>query len=113
VGGGPKVESSLEDTLAAWESWSALHTSYDGPLPESVRCSALVLEGLTFGPSGAVIAAATTSLPERLGGDLNFDYRFAWLRDLSLTMRALWIAACPDEPARSFDWLSGSAGHVR
>ncbi len=54
-----------------------------------------MLQGLTFGPSGAVLAAATTSLPERRGGDLNFDYRFAWSRDLSLTMRALWIAACP------------------
>ena len=111
--GAPDGDPTLEDTLAAWESWSALHTAYDGPFAEPVRRSALVLQGLTFGPSGAVLAAATTSLPERRGGDLNFDYRFAWLRDLSLTMRALWIAACPDEPARLFDWLSGSAGHVR
>jgi GH15 family glucan-1,4-alpha-glucosidase len=107
------AEPSIEDTIAAWESWSALHTSYDGPFPDEVRRSALVLQGLTFGPSGAVVAAATTSLPEQLGGGLNFDYRFAWLRDLSLTVRALWVAACPDEPARLFDWLSSSAGHVR
>ena len=106
-------EPSIEDTVAGWESWSALHTSYNGPFADQVRRSALVLQGLTFGPSGAVLAAATTSLPEQLGGELNFDYRFAWLRDLSLTVRALWIAACPDEPARLFDWLSGSAGHVR
>lgn len=109
----PAGDPSLEDTLAGWESWSALHTSYDGPFPEQVRRSALVLQGLTFGPSGAVLAAATTSLPEQLGGELNFDYRYAWLRDLSLTMRALWVAACPDEPSRLFDWLSGSAGYVR
>jgi GH15 family glucan-1,4-alpha-glucosidase len=105
--------SSIDDTVAAWESWSALHTSYDGPFHEQVRRSSLVLQGLTFAPSGAVVAAATTSLPEELGGQLNFDYRFAWLRDLSLTVRALWVAACPDEPARLFDWLSSSAGHVR
>ncbi len=110
---GPDGEPSIEDTLAGWESWSALHTTYDGAFPDDVRRSALVLQGLTFGPSGAVVAAATTSLPEQLGGELNFDYRFAWLRDLSLTVRALWLAACPDEPARLFDWLSGSAGHVR
>ncbi len=107
------VQPSIDDTLAGWASWSALHTSYDGPFRAEVRRSALVLQGLTFGPSGAVVAAATTSLPEQLGGELNFDYRFTWLRDLSLTVRALWLAACPDEPARLFEWLSGSAGHVR
>ena len=105
-------EATLDDTLEAWESWSRLHDGYDGPFPEQVRRSSLVLQGLTYQPSGAVIAAATTSLPERLGGDLNFDYRFAWLRDLSLTIRSLWIAACPDEPGRLFDWFTNSAGHI-
>ena len=107
------AEPTLEDTLAAWESWAALHTSYDGPFPDEVRRSSLVLQGLTFQPSGAVVAAGTTSLPETMGGELNFDYRYAWLRDLSLTIRALWVAACPDEPKRLFGWLSSSAGHVR
>lgn len=74
---------SIEQTLAAWESWSVLHTSYDGAFPEQVRRSSLVLQGLTFGPSGAIVAGATTSLPETMGGELNFDYRCAWLRDLS------------------------------
>ncbi len=105
-------EPTLGDTLEAWESWNHLHDGYDGHFPEQVRRSSLVLQGLTFQPSGAVIAAATTSLPERLGGDLNFDYRFAWLRDLSLTIRSLWIAACPDEPGRLFDWFTNSAGHI-
>ena len=104
---------TLEDTITAWQSWSALHTSYDGSFPEQVRRSSLVLQGLTYAPSGAIVAAATTSLPELMGGDLNFDYRYAWLRDLSLTIRSLWLAACPDEPERLFDWLATSAGHVR
>lgn len=104
---------TLGDTTTAWESWSALHTDYDGAFPDQVRRSSLVLQGLTYSPSGAIVAAATTSLPETMGGDLNFDYRYAWLRDLSLTMRSLWIAACPHEPERLFDWLATSAGHVR
>ncbi len=109
----PADQPTLEDTTTAWESWSALHTTYDGSFPDEVRRSSLVLQGLTFAPSGAIVAAATTSLPELMGGDLNFDYRYAWLRDLSLTIRSLWIAACPDEPGRLFDWLATSAGHVR
>jgi len=110
--GSVSAEPTLEDTVTAWESWSALHQSYDGAFPEVVRRSSLVLQGLTYQPSGAVVAAATTSLPETMGGELNFDYRYAWLRDLSLTMRSLWIAACPDEPQRLFGWLAGSAGQV-
>ncbi len=105
-------EPTLPDTVEGWESWSALHTGYEGRFPDEVRRSSLVLQGLTFQPSGAVVAAATTSLPERLGGDLNFDYRFAWLRDLSLTIRALWVAACPDEPNRLFDWFANASGHL-
>jgi len=114
-GAGPRPGGvpSLAETLVGWESWAAQHTGYDGDYPELVRRSSLVLQGLTYGPSGAVAAAATTSLPETMGGELNFDYRYAWLRDLSLTMRSLWLAACPDEPARLFGWLAGSAGHVR
>jgi GH15 family glucan-1,4-alpha-glucosidase len=103
----------VEDTTKAWQSWAAQHDSYDGAFPEEVRRSSMVLQGLTYQPSGAVVAAATTSLPEELGGSLNFDYRFAWLRDLSLTIRSLWIAACPDEPARLFDWFANAAGRNR
>ncbi|MDQ3147069.1 MAG: glycoside hydrolase family 15 protein, partial [Actinomycetota bacterium] len=114
-GAGPtahRIEPTLEDTQAAWQSWADLHHGYHGQFREEVRRSSLVLQGLTYQPSGAIIAAATTSLPERMGGDLNFDYRYAWLRDLSLTIRSLWIAACPDEPARLFDWFTNAAGRV-
>ena len=103
---------TLEDTQVTWQTWSDLHQSYEGRFAREVRRSSIVLQGLTYQPSGAVVAAATTSLPERMGGDLNFDYRYAWLRDFSLTVRSLWIAACPQEPARLFDWFTNAAGKV-
>ena len=106
------AEATIEDTIAAWESWSELHDGYQGRHRDAVRRSALVLQGLTFQPTGAVVAAATTSLPEKLGGNLNFDYRFAWLRDLSLTIRALWVAACPDEADRLFRWIADACGRL-
>ncbi|MEV0397013.1 glycoside hydrolase family 15 protein [Polymorphospora rubra] len=106
--GGP--EPSVHDTLEAWHSWAALHRGYRGRYLPAVHRSALVLQGLTYQRSGAVVAAATTSLPEQLGADLNWDYRFAWLRDVSLTMQALWVAACPDEAGRFFDWIADAIG---
>jgi len=105
-------QPTLEDTLAGWESWAQLHDGYQGRHRDAVRRSSLVLQGLTFQPTGAVVAAATTSLPEQVGGDLNFDYRYAWLRDLSLTVRSLWIAACPDEANRLFRWIADASGHL-
>jgi GH15 family glucan-1,4-alpha-glucosidase len=103
----------IADTVAGWRSWTADHTDYDGAYPDEVRRSSIVLQGLTYAPSGAVIAAATTSLPETLGGTGNWDYRFAWLRDLSVTARALWFAACLSEPRRLLDWVGTAAGHLR
>ncbi len=115
--GGPRLDESarlatIEDTQEAWQSWSDLHQGYKGRFASEVRRSSIVLQGLTYQPSGAIVAAATTSLPERMGGELNFDYRYAWLRDLSLTTRSLWIAACPHEPARLFDWFANAAGQI-
>ena len=105
-------QATLEETIAGWESWAELHDGYEGRHAEAVHRSSLVLQGLTFAPSGAVVAAATTSLPEKIGAELNFDYRFAWLRDLSLTIRSLWIAACPDEANRFFRWIADASGHL-
>nr|MDT0662272.1 glycoside hydrolase family 15 protein [Micromonospora sp. DSM 115978] len=102
---------TLADTVAAWRSLRAIHR-YRGRFPDLVRHSALVLQGLTYVPSGAVVAAATTSLPELPGGDRNYDYRLAWLRDFSFTMAALWVAACPDETTRLFAWAARSAGRI-
>lgn len=103
---------ALEDTIAGWQSWSQAHQGYQGPYRERVMRSGLLLQALTYRPSGAVIAAATTSLPEKLGGDANWDYRFGWLRDGSFTLKALWVAACPEEGRRFFDWIAASAGRI-
>jgi len=89
-----------------------MHQGYQGRHLSQVKRSALVLQGLTYQKSGAVVAAATTSLPEELGGQLNWDYRFAWLRDVSFTLQALWVAACPHEADRFFDWLASAIGQV-
>src|SRR4051794_34245599 len=104
--------ATLEDTIAAWRSWSQLHT-YDGPYREQVLHAGLVVQGLTYQPTGAVVAAATTSLPEKRGDTENWDYRFAWLRDASLVARALLAASCFDEARRYFGWMARAAVGAR
>lgn len=95
-----------DDTVAAWRSWSTLHQSYDGPYRDLVSLSGRVLQALTYAPSGAIVAAPTTSLPESLGGSRNWDYRYSWVRDASLTLEALWVAACPDEAEDFFGFFA-------
>ena len=104
------VDEVIDATVHSWQSWMEPHTGYQGLYLDDVRRGALVLQGLTFQPSGAVIAAATTSLPEIAGGAANWDYRYVWLRDASLMMNALWVAACPDEPERFFEWINRVSG---
>jgi GH15 family glucan-1,4-alpha-glucosidase len=104
-----ELASRLDSTVAAWRSWSALHQAYDGPWRELVHHSGRVLQALSFQPSGAIVAAATTSLPEGAGGERNWDYRYTWVRDASLTMAALWVAACPDEANDFFAFLTTAA----
>jgi alpha,alpha-trehalase len=101
-----EIAAWTENTLAAWRSWSAIHQSYDGPWRDLVHHSGRVLQALTFAPTGAIVAAPTTSLPETIGGGRNWDYRYTWVRDASLTMSALWVAACPDEASRFFGFLA-------
>ncbi len=103
------LRARLADTIAAWQSWSGLHQSYDGPWRDLVQHSGRVLQALTFRPSGAIVAAATTSLPERVGGERNWDYRYSWVRDASFTMEALWVAACPDEAGDFFAFMTTAA----
>ena len=104
-----ELSRMVEDTVAAWQSWSDMHQAYDGPWRELVWASGRVLYGLSFQPSGAIVAAATTSLPEGVGGERNWDYRYSWVRDASFTMQALWVAACPDEASDFFAFLTTAA----
>lgn len=104
-----RITHQLEQTVRAWRSWSKLHQGYQGPWKALVQHSGRVLQALTYYPTGAIIAAPTTSLPEVVGGTRNWDYRYSWVRDASLTMDALWIAACPDESAKFFDFMAASA----
>ncbi len=101
-----RIVDHLDDTLAAWRSWSALHQRYEGPWRELVHHSGRVLQGLTFRPTSAIVAAPTTSLPESVGGERNWDYRYTWVRDASMTLDALWVAACPDEVRWFFGWMA-------
>jgi len=104
-----EIADTLDATVAAWRSWSGLHQNYDGPWRDLVHHSGRVLQGLTFQPSGAIVAAATTSLPEAVGGGRNWDYRYSWVRDASFTMQALWVAACPDEASDFFAFMTTAA----
>jgi GH15 family glucan-1,4-alpha-glucosidase len=103
------IAARLADTVSAWESWSELHQAYVGPWRDLVHHSGRVLQSLSFAPTGAICAAATTSLPEVEGGARNWDYRYAWVRDASFTIEALWVAACPDEANEFFDYVTTSA----
>jgi alpha,alpha-trehalase len=104
-----QITARLEDTVAGWRSWSAHHQNYEGPWRELVHHSGRVLQALTFEPTGAIVAAPTTSLPEAVGGERNWDYRYTWVRDASLTVEALWVAACPDEADKFFAFLADAA----
>ncbi|MDO8188510.1 glycoside hydrolase family 15 protein [Conexibacter sp. JD483] len=101
--------AALSETIAGWRSWAEQHDHRSGPFGELVQRSALILQALTYQPTGALVAAATTSLPERIGGEANWDYRYGWLRDASLTARALLEAACADEAERWFAWTIAAA----
>jgi GH15 family glucan-1,4-alpha-glucosidase len=101
---GKIVDETLEHTLAWWRNWIE-RCDYQGPHKEKVRRSALVLKLMTFALSGAVLAAPTTSLPEWIGGDRNWDYRYCWLRDAGLTVQALLGLGYHDDAGAFLGWL--------
>lgn len=119
----PRAEALLSETREYWETWMR-SCHYQGPYRDSVLRGALTSKLLTFEPSGAIVAAPTTSLPEQIGGERNWDYRFTWLRDGSFTLTALMVLgyygeagdflhflrrACPN-PGKSFQILYGIDG---
>ncbi|HEX4261711.1 MAG TPA: glycoside hydrolase family 15 protein, partial [Acetobacteraceae bacterium] len=98
------AEAALAATDAYWRDWSA-RCRYQGPWRDPVLRSLMTLKALTFETTGGIAAAPTTSLPEQLGGQRNWDYRFCWLRDTTLTLMALMQAGYYDEARDWRDWL--------
>jgi GH15 family glucan-1,4-alpha-glucosidase len=98
------VEQRIDAAAAFWKEWSD-RRSYEGPWKEAVVRSALVLKLLFYSPSGAVVAAPTTSLPEKIGGERNWDYRYCWVRDSAFTADALLRLGCSAETTAYFWWL--------
>lgn len=96
--------SSYFDTIEFWQSWAAI-CNYEGKYRNEILRSALTLKLLTFNPTGAIVAAATTSMPESIGGSLNWDYRFTWLRDASFTLYSFLGLGYIREAQQFINWL--------
>ena len=109
--GGHNVESdgALAGTVAFWEDWTQGLNPVHGEWEEPVQISLLVLKALTYAPTGGIVAAPTTSLPEALGGARNWDYRYCWVRDAALTIDGLVEAGCRDEAEAWLWWLVRAA----
>jgi GH15 family glucan-1,4-alpha-glucosidase len=101
---GEYTDASVDRTIASWRSWSN-EFNYDGPWAKEVQRSALALKLLIFSPTGAIAAAATSSLPENLNGGKNWDYRYAWVRDLAYTVNSLVRFGLREETHAAVAWL--------
>jgi GH15 family glucan-1,4-alpha-glucosidase len=97
-------DKALRDTEAFWADWSG-HCTYEGDYRQLVMRSLITLKALTFAPTGGIVAAPTTSLPEKLGGSRNWDYRFCWLRDATFTLLALMNSGYTEEALAWHNWL--------
>ena len=102
------AQDALRRTQAFWEDWASIHKS-TGTYADSVSRSLITLKALTYAPTGGIVAAPTTSLPEWIGGTRNWDYRFCWLRDATLTLLAFMNAGYYDEARCWRDWLLRAA----
>jgi len=98
------AQAALHATEHAWTAWSA-RSSYNGRWPDAVMRSLITLKALIYEPTGGIVAAPTTSLPEQFGGVRNWDYRFCWLRDATFTLNALLLAGYTDEAVAWGKWL--------
>ncbi len=97
-------EKALAQTQEYWTEWSG-RSKASGPYRQAVQRSLITLKALTYAPTGGIVAAATTSLPEQIGGPRNWDYRYCWLRDSTLTLQALLAAGYTEEATAWRDWL--------
>ena len=113
---GVNAKKALADTEAFWREWTS-RSKYRGEWPDAVSRSLLTLKALTYRPTGGIVAAPTTSLPEHIGGSRNWDYRYCWLRDATLTLLTLMNAGYYDEAEAWRDWLlraiAGSPSQVQ
>ena len=100
----PDSTTALKDTEQFWQGWSS-RCQYEGPWSDIVLRSHIVLKALTYAPTGGIVAAPTTSLPEHIGGTRNWDYRYCWLRDATFTLLSLLSAGYMDEARAWRDWL--------
>jgi GH15 family glucan-1,4-alpha-glucosidase len=100
-----EAEDALADTTTFWANWVGAGTPISGPYREAITRSLLTLKALTYQPTGGIVAALTTSLPEQIGGARNWDYRFCWLRDSTYTLQALISAGYLTEAKAWREWL--------
>jgi GH15 family glucan-1,4-alpha-glucosidase len=108
-----RVLAAREDTIDGWRSWAQKLVGYEGEHRALLRRSAVVLRALNYAPTGAIVAAPTTSLPEEIGGVRNWDYRYTWVRDASFTIGALAASGCGFEASAFFDFFAtATAGSV-